>query len=251
MQAWNQRHERNFSLAQEIHVWRIFLQTGSEVLVRAFEDVLDVYEISRARKFFSPLHRRRFIVTHGACRFILAKYLGWCPEQVRFKYGELGKPRLVIQDHARDLRFNLSHSHDYALLTVTLSREVGVDVELVCDSIECEDIASMACSPCEITLLAQVPEPLRREAFFICWTRKEAFLKAKGIGLNDSLKQVDVRGPLRFSQKPFLIDDPFSSEMVWTRYDLEVHHGYQASLVCEGEECFVRYFDYQFLGGNS
>ncbi|WP_447971457.1 4'-phosphopantetheinyl transferase superfamily protein [Nitrospira sp. M1] len=55
---------------------------------------------------------------------------------------------------------------------------------------------------------------MRREAFFTCWTRKEAFFKAKEIGLNDSLKHVDVRGP-GFSQKPFLIDDPFSSEMVW------------------------------------
>ncbi|WP_447971456.1 4'-phosphopantetheinyl transferase family protein [Nitrospira sp. M1] len=153
-QTWPQCHESGFSLVQEVHVWLIFLQAEGGALTGDWERVQAGDEVSRAQRFFSPLHRVRFIMAHGARRSILAKYLACGPEHVRFSYGKFGKPSLAMQDDASDLRSNLSHSEDYALLAVRLGRDVGIDVEWVCGNIECEDIASMACSPCEITLLA-------------------------------------------------------------------------------------------------
>ncbi len=244
MDAWDQYHRHIYSLTKEVHVWQISLQTERVLLTQDFESVLDINELSRARSFVAPLHRTCFLIAHRAVRFILAKYLSCDMEDVCYSYGCSGKPMLAMPGCAQDLRFNLSHSKDYALLAVASGREVGIDVEFICDKIEFDKMTSSVFCPHEITELSQIPEALRREAFFTCWTRKEAYLKALGVGLEKPLSQIDVLGTWGLSRKRFLASGPLSPNLQWTFFDLEVHSRFKACLVSEGNGFELKYFEY-------
>ena len=119
----------NLSLEEdEVHVWRVLVDTQVTQTAR-FWPVLSPDEQARADRFVFPIHRNRFIVTRGALRMVLARYLTHDPEQLAFRYGPYGKPALDLGADSVDLRFNVSHSHALALIAVTCSRDVGVDVE--------------------------------------------------------------------------------------------------------------------------
>src|SRR5919199_1621700 len=114
------------------------------------------------------------------------------PPQLCFTYGRHGKPALATGTGGVPLRFNVSHSHGLALYAITRDREVGVDVERIRPEVAQEKIAERFFSPREVTVLRALPTPLQATAFFACWTRKEAYIKATGDGLSLSLKQFDV-----------------------------------------------------------
>ena len=114
------------------------------------------------------------------------------PECLSFCYGSHGKPALVWESGGDAIRFNISHSDGVALYAVTRGREVGIDLELVRRGLEIEEIAERFFSRLEIATLRALPTPLRRYAFFLCWTRKEAYIKARGEGLSLPLDQFDV-----------------------------------------------------------
>jgi 4'-phosphopantetheinyl transferase len=175
---------------EEVHVWRIALDVGDPLLMR-LREVLADDERQRADRFYFEKDRHHFTTARGAMRMLLASYLARRPEEVRFAYGNYGKPRLA--DVENDIRFNLTHSHGLALLAVTRDREVGVDVEHIRDmERDGELLAERFFSPREVAVLCSLPAQLRREAFFHCWTRKEAYIKAHGKGLSLPLDQFDV-----------------------------------------------------------
>ncbi len=176
----------------DVHVWRIALELGDPILMR-LRDTLADDERQRADRFHFEKDRRHFTAARGAMRLLLAGYLSRCPNDVRFAYGNYGKPRLMDADNASDLRFNLSHSHGLALLAVTRGRDIGVDIERLRDmERDGEALAERFFSPREAARLRSLPPELRREAFFHCWTRKEAYIKAQGKGLSLPLDQFDV-----------------------------------------------------------
>lgn len=176
----------------EVHVWRIALDIGDALLSRLREILADD-ERQRADRFYFEKDRRHFTAARGALRTLLAGYLARRPENVRFAYSNYGKPRLADENNEGNLRFNLSHSHGLALLAVTRGREIGVDVEYLRDmERDGELLAERFFSPREAAVLRSLPPSLRREAFFHCWTRKEAYIKAQGKGLSLPLDQFDV-----------------------------------------------------------
>ena len=174
-----------------VHVWRASLHVPVSYL-RTLEGTLTADECARAERFYFQEHRERFIVGRGLLRNILSRYLDREPGQLRFCYNSYGKPALIEETGAEELRFNLSHSHDMALYAVTHGREIGVDIERFRPDVEVEKLAERFFSPREAAVLRALPEHLRKEGFFNCWTRKEAYIKAEGKGMSIPLSTFDV-----------------------------------------------------------
>ena len=171
-----------------VHIWRLHLDKPQRAIDR-MSTLLAGDEPARAGRFVKPLHRRRFAVAHAGLRLVLAKYLPVHPKQIQFQTNPHGKPRLVQNG---EIAFNLSHSADLALIAVTSHPAIGVDLERYRPRLEAEKIAKRHFSESEVEILFDLPEDQREGAFYACWTRKEAYIKARGEGLALGLKRFDV-----------------------------------------------------------
>ena len=145
-------------------------------------------ERARAAHFRFTRDRRRFVVRRGRLRELLAGRLGCAPGDVALTCNAYGKPRLG----RGELRFNLSQSGEIALYALAEGREVGCDIEWRDDALPVEALAAQFFSPQEATGLRALPPDRRAEGFFNCWTRKEAFVKARGLGLSFPLDAFEV-----------------------------------------------------------
>lgn len=220
--------------ADDVHVWRIALAVG-DTLLACLRETLGEDERKRAERFHFEKDRRHFIAGRGSMRILLAGYLARRPEEVRFAYSNYGKPRLVDTDNAGNLHFNLTHSHGLALLALTRGRDVGVDVERLRDmERDGEPLAERFFSPREVAALRSLPLELRREAFFHCWTRKEAYIKAVGKGLALPLDQFDVT--LQPGEPAALLATQGDSQEArrWSMRSLQPGEGFVAALAVEG-----------------
>jgi len=168
--------------AGEIQVWSIPLDPPAGQ-VAALAATLTPDEEARAARFRFDVHRRRYVVGRGVLRALLGAYLGARPADLRFDYRERGKPDLARPFRGSGLSFNLSNSEDLALAGFVRGGDLGVDVEYLKEMPDLEEIATRFFSASEVSTLAGVPAERKKEAFFNCWTRKEAYLKAVGVGL--------------------------------------------------------------------
>ncbi len=166
----------------EIQVWAIPLDPPAE-RVAALARVLTPDEEARAARFRFDVHRRRYVVGRGVLRALLGAYLRVPPAALRFDYRERGKPDLAAPWRGEGLAFNLSNSEDLALVGFVRGADLGVDVEYLKEMSDLTEIATRFFSASEVATLAGVPAERKKEAFFNCWTRKEAYLKAVGVGL--------------------------------------------------------------------
>lgn len=180
-----------------VDVWKASLAAGEQA-VAACRENLSREERERADRYVFPEHRRRFIVGRGILRILLGRYLGVPPVGISFNYTKFGRPFLPNEN----IQFNVSHSGDTALYGFARNTDIGVDVECI-RPISAMEIAARFFSPNERESLATVPERLREAAFYRCWTRKEAYLKAKGLGLETPLDSftvsLDADGPALIS----------------------------------------------------
>lgn len=225
-QIWN-LPSSPLSLARDaVHVWRIELGQPLEV-VDEFENLLSEEERQRAGRFRFLRDRRAFTVAKGATRRILAHYMGADPRSLTFEHGTFGKPFL----RSRELRFNLSHSGEFALLAVAREREVGVDVEQIREIEDAAMIAERNFSPGESRKLCPVlGSALGATAFFNCWTRKEAFIKAIGEGLSHPLDSFEVTF---LPQEEVELRLEGTTTHRWMLKTLSVSERYSAALVVE------------------
>ena len=225
-----------FSLhPDEVHVWRAELDVGAFVLLR-LRETLSADEQARAERFYSPVDRARYLAGRGILRALLARYLGTRAGDLRFCCNAHGKPALVPGSGTEDLRFNLSHSHRLALFAFAFRHEVGVDLEYVRPFLTNDRLAERFFSPQEVTALRALPESARTEAFFHCWTRKEAYIKARGKGLGLDLASFAVS--LAPSQLTNLLitcnDGPEAGR--WSLRALTPGDGYVAAIAAEGKD---------------
>lgn len=172
----------------EIDVWSVRLDPPAD-RVEQLGCLLTPDEWERANRFRFDKHRRQYVVGRGALRTLLAAYKGTRPELVRFTYGPRGKPFLADDP---GFFFNLSNSDEMALIGFVQGREIGVDIEYRKPMPDCEQIAERFFSESERVVLRGIPADRKEEAFFNCWTRKEAYLKAVGEGLAAPLDSFDV-----------------------------------------------------------
>jgi 4'-phosphopantetheinyl transferase len=229
--------------ADEVHVWRIALDQPADVVER-LSAALSADERARAERIMIDGPRRRFIVSRGALREVLGRCASILPSEVRFCYGRRGKPALDLE--RTTLRFNLSHSGDLALIAVACGREIGVDVERIRRDRDLERIATRFFSRVEVGTLLAVPPAERVEAFYRCWTRKEAYIKAIGEGLAIPLDSFDVAfapgAPITLLANRF---DPAQAQR-WLMGALEPGPGYAGAVVVEGNErARGRRFEYE------
>lgn len=219
--------------SDEVHIWRATLdQPISQI--ESFRHTLAADEQARAERFYFQRDRERFIVARGVLRALLGFYLLSAPECLSFCYSSQGKPALAGESGGDTVRFNLSHSHGVALYAVTRGREVGIDFERIRFDLEVEQIAERFFSRREIATLRTLPIDLRTYAFFLCWTRKEAYIKARGEGLSLPLDQFDV-SLVPGEPAALLSTHPDPHEALrWSLQELSPTPGYVAALAVEG-----------------
>jgi len=175
----------------EVHVWRIRLDRPRR-LVADLAQLLSGGERERAEQFLYEEVRRRFVVSHGATRRILSRYLDQRPEEIRFVTGERGKPHLATSAGAPAICFSLSHSGEVALCAVAEGRELGVDVERIHPVSAWREVAARYFSRGEKQVLRSLAEDQASEAFIHGWTGKEAYSKALGEGVSQRWTQFTV-----------------------------------------------------------
>ena len=217
-----------------VRVWCVRLDSGVDDPVLA--SWLSPDEVERASRFRSPADRRRFVGARAALRDVLGRALGLGPAQVRFAYGRHGKPRLAPEMAAHGLEFNVSHSEDVALVAVSRGRRVGVDLERHRAVPDRDRLVERFFHTWERRAFDRVPAEERDRAFLVCWTRKEAFLKAIGEGLTGGLDRFAVS--FLPDQPPALLQIDTGPERVerWALEDLGVAPGFTATLAAEGRD---------------
>jgi 4'-phosphopantetheinyl transferase len=224
----------------EVHIWLAWLDAAPQerILLRSY---LNEEEVSRAERFVFPRDRDHFIVARGRLRELVGRYLHCSPNVVQFKTGRYGK--LSLLDDLAPLRFNLSHSNGLALYGFCLGRELGIDAEKIRPGFASEGIAARYFSAPEQKELAEVPNEHRNTAFFLCWTRKEAYIKAHGDGLQIPLDSFDV------SLKPGEPETLRSADSGrWSMRSFVPATEFVAALVVEGEIRPMRFLE---CGGES
>ncbi|HXE11726.1 MAG TPA: 4'-phosphopantetheinyl transferase superfamily protein [Bryobacteraceae bacterium] len=199
--------------------------------------VLNDEERERADRFRFPLHRDHFVIARGVLRRLLARFLGIAAGDVEFQYAPKGKPECKS---GRALRFNLSHSGDMAIYAFAHNREVGIDIEQHREMKDLEAIAKRFFAAGEVEDLMSLAPADRPDAFFRCWTRKEAFIKAIGDGL--SLPLDSFRVSLFPDQTASIVDTPAEQRKKWQLIDVTPCTGYSAALVTEAGPLTISQF---------
>jgi 4'-phosphopantetheinyl transferase len=218
----------------QVHVWFGTLDMEPVELL-GLDSTLSPNEWARASRFHSCTDRRRFVATRAILRQILSRYLGREERELHFGCGPYGKPFLRSDSRQPELRFNLAHSHGMVLYGITRNRQIGVDLERIDHSFADQRIAERFFSRRECSALRALPASHQIAAFFDCWTRKEAYVKAIGVGFHMPLDSFDVS--LSPDQPPAFLNG--------TREDWSIHApklvpGYSAAIVVQGTDCDLR-----------
>jgi len=218
---------------RDLHVWMRRLGTSGPHL-QAMMDILSAEERQKAERFYFQADRERHVVGRALVRVLLGRLLAIKPDEIEFRYSEAGKPSLVGAQNSADYQFNVSHSGDLILVAVTARRAIGVDVERIREDVELDAIAARFFSQRERADLAAVSPDQRRGAFFACWSRKEAFIKATGAGLGRPLDAFDVS--VRPDEPAMLRETrPDRAEAArWVIRDLDVGPDHKAAVAVEG-----------------
>ena len=230
-------------IKDEIHIWNAELSLSAAELARLWQ-YLSMDEKHRAERFKFDIHRNRFIATRGALREILGNYLNLSPAEISFGYGDHGKPYLTNSE-TQNITFNTSNSADLALYAFAKNRELGIDIEYMRDDLEPEALAERFFSTYECKILSALPASQKKQAFFNCWTRKEAVIKAFGKGLSFPLNEFDVT--LAPDEPARLLTVHGDSDLAkrWSMYSLNPAENYAAALVAEGNKVPLKYFQWQ------
>ena len=226
----------------EVHVWRAQLELPSSQ-AQELRGTLTDDELDRANRFSFGIDRQRFITARGTLRSILSRYITIDPSHLRFHYNQYGKPSLAPEFSAYLLNFNLSQSGSMALYAITRKMEIGVDVERVRSDFDYEEIGERFFSANEAAILRTLPIEKKLEAFYNCWTRKEAYLKAQGKGLSLPLDNFDVSFAPGEPSIVLITKNGLQESSPWTLRDLKPGIGYVGALAAKGIGCRLRYWD--------
>lgn len=243
--SWHLPDHPPVLLPTEVHVWCVSLVVAPAI-IQTLRPLLSTDELTRADRFYFEKDRHRFIVARGVLRILLGRYLTIPPEQLRFSYNQYGKPSLDLPLRTPILQFNISHSQDFALLAFTYDRFVGVDIEYM-RAIEYEQLAAHSFSPHEQATLQALPLSLRHQGFYNCWTRKEAYIKARGRGLSLPLDSFDVS--LRPGEDVQLLASREDRREVerWSLQALTPPATYAGALAVEGRDWQLKQWRWAFV----
>lgn len=226
-----------------IHIWRASL-IYTEKEQQLFLGLLSSQEKERAAKYMVKHAASHFIVARGVLRILLARYLNVLPGQLVFHQNKYGK--LYLEDYP--VQFNLSHSQDLALFIFALNCPVGIDLEFIREDFDYVDIAKKFFAESEVESLFALPLHQQLQAFFNCWSRKEAFIKAIGTGMFTSLDKFSVEvfwqknGPVRLTAA---MDNVVLHPQAWSIEALDPADKYAGAFAARLSTYNVSFYDYQ------
>lgn len=221
----------------DMHIWRYRLELPAERVAQA-ESRLSADELARAERFFFPIHRHRYIAGRSKLRKLLGSYLQVAPASVRFTYSEFGRPAITQAQNPAAINFNVSHSEDVCVVAVSHIQPLGIDVERIRNDFGGEEVAQANFAPAEFRELLSLPSDIRPQGFFNCWTRKEAYVKALGAGLQIPLDSFEVS--LRPEDPPRFLR---GAEPDWHLLSFCGADGFQAAAAYRGAEARVQLYE--------
>jgi 4'-phosphopantetheinyl transferase len=244
--VWHHLSGRYQLPPNEVHVWRATLRQPPQSIA-ALNRVLSSEEHATAARFHFEADSRRHIIGRAMVRMLVGRCLGEPAHALKFEYNEFGKPALAAALRS-SLQFNVSHSGELVLVALARARALGVDVERMQSSMATAEIAARFFSPLECRILAELAPELQCSAFFSCWTRKEAYLKARGDGLSLALDTFDVA--FAPGETPRLLETRHDRGEArrWTMSAPDPGYGCKAALAAEGADWRLKCWDWPSAG---
>jgi 4'-phosphopantetheinyl transferase len=219
----------------DVDVWRVSLRIKLKE-IESLQQLLSPDERTKASRFHFQQDRQDFIAARGFLRLLLGRYLDVEAQRIRLVYNTYGKPGLADEFASARLCFNVSHSDEFALFAFTRDREIGIDIERIRREVATERIAEGTFARDEVVALRSLPSEMQIEAFFRCWTRKEAFVKARGQGLSIPLDRFVVTLRAQDPVAVISIDGDPRAARAWSLRELPSCAGYVAALAAKGHD---------------
>lgn len=240
---WQIPETRISLFEHDLHIWKSSLNVDNQRF-QFLKSLLSKDELRRAERFYFDKDKKQFVVGRGILRVLLGTYLEVNPQKLEFQYNKYGKP--FIQNRCRtNLHFNLSHSKDMLVLAFTKNANVGVDIEYLRSDFDVVRLARQFFSKREVNELLTTPTDLLKIAFLNCWTRKEAFIKAKGKGLSIPLNKFDVS---LFPGKPavlrYFFENPKEISQWFLHEVKNIGEGYISSVAVKDHPRCIKNWEY-------
>ena len=227
---WQNSPDQPLLANNRVHVWRANLDLPMTEIER-LAAFLSTDEIARTNKFHFLEHKRRFIVARGILRQLLGNYLQISPNKIEFEYSDRGKPRLAASMGDNSLQFNVSHSLNYALYGFTDNHLIGVDLEFLREIRDATKLAKRFFTYREFQLIANLKCEEQQKAFFQLWTAKEAYLKAIGTGLSNSLTDIEITFDCAKKPKLLAVGENIATAGNWSMYHFIPAANYVAAII--------------------
>jgi len=216
-----------------VHVWQSKL-AATTAEIDEYLALLSADERTRARRFHFDKDRNRYIIRRSVLRKLIAGYIDEAPTAIRFEYNEYGKPRLCAE-HNSNLHFNLSFSDELSLFAFSRNQSIGIDIEIHDTGISAIEIAEQYFSAAESEALLALATDQQHSAFYNCWTRKEAWIKARGKGLSIPLDSFAVSLAPGEAARLVSVENNPEAGCHWSMFTLEPAPEYTAALAVEGQ----------------
>ena len=220
---------------EEVHVWRIDLSDIAEAMPK-LSQLLSSDEQQKASRYHFEKDRNNFTIRRAVLRKVLSLYMDVTPAELHFIYNNFDKPALEADT---SIRFNASSSRGIGIVAIVLDTRIGIDIEFLDASFSKLEIAEKYFSTDEVRAIGDLQSELRTAAFFDCWTKKEAYVKAVGDGMSHPLPNLAIS-----SEKPgsFSIAATSEEEKGWTVKSFIPEENYIASVAYEGGLRTIRHF---------
>ena len=236
-------HSKKTLDQNQIHIWKVNIDNPTLDLDDLFSDVLSDDERKRVDRLRSEKDKKRFIVSRGLLRKNLGSYLGAEPSDITFTYNKYGKPDIKPEHNPGNIKFNVSHSANLAIYAISQNREIGIDLEYIREVRAADKIIGRFFTQQETDFYYSQSEDKRELAFFTLWTRKEAYSKARGMGIGLPSKEFD----LNLVPTAEISTTDIKTESKWSLIDIEIDEDYLAALATEGNDIEICRFEFKTL----
>ncbi|MBK8465894.1 MAG: 4'-phosphopantetheinyl transferase superfamily protein [Chloracidobacterium sp.] len=223
---------------KDVHVWRVDLCDPADVQPR-LNELLSPDELKRASRYHFDKDRSSYKIRRAVLKMILGSYVREKAEDLQFTYNNFDKPKLKAK---LPIRFNASSSNCVGIIAIALDTRIGIDIEFVDDTFPTLELAEKYFSADEVRALGNLQPELQTAAFFDCWTKKEAYVKAVGDGMSHPLPELVISSD---EQGQFSVDAISGKAADWCFTSFIPQQNYIASLAYEGERRAESYFSWQ------
>ncbi len=230
--SWRKPTEEAYILGKNVHIWLIKYDQSNHLLSAA-KHILSDEEKRRADRFHFDIDHKRFSMTRTLLKIILGNCLSKPSQDIQFIFNKHGKPMLA--DSGNEIHFNVSHSGNLGMIAISNISKIGIDVEQFRNEMITENIAKRFFSKLEVEEFLKLAEDEKLQGFFNCWTRKEAFIKAVGLGLSLPLNAFDVT--LKPNEPARLVAVRYKNEIAtnWTLTDIKLKNGYASAFIIKAK----------------